>query len=52
VKNLNAEEFSEEYPEAYRGITKKFYVDDFLQSEPTIEDAKKIVKDVTFVCKQ
>lgn len=46
VKNKNAEEFKEEFPEAYISITKRHYVDDYLDSANTEEEAFGKVKDV------
>jgi hypothetical protein len=52
VKNLNAEEVRSSYPEAYEAITKRHYVDDYLDSVPTLEAAQKLVQEVTRVHRQ
>ncbi|XP_062701849.1 uncharacterized protein LOC115265478 [Aedes albopictus] len=49
VKNLNAHQFSEEYPRATEAITKKHYVDDYLDSFHTTEEAIEVVKEVMLV---
>src|SRR5277367_3817351 len=52
VKNLNAEEHKDQYPEAARAITERHYVDDYLDSVCTPEEAIKLVQDVTTVHKK
>ncbi|XP_062704357.1 uncharacterized protein LOC134286714 [Aedes albopictus] len=42
AKNLNASEYATEYPEAARAITNNTYVDDFLDSRDTIEEAVQL----------
>lgn len=42
VKNLNAQEFSEQYPLAAKAIIKNHYVDDFLYSVDTVEEAVEL----------
>ncbi|XP_058817214.1 uncharacterized protein LOC131680519 [Topomyia yanbarensis] len=49
VKNINAEEFAEQYPRASTAIQKKHYVDDYLDSFPTIQEAIEVVNDVKAV---
>ncbi|XP_058817217.1 uncharacterized protein LOC131680521 [Topomyia yanbarensis] len=49
VKNLNAKEFASQYPEAVNDIVKCHYVDDYLGSYETVEDAKRIAEDVKVV---
>lgn len=49
IKNLNAEQFSEQYPRATVAIVKKHYVDDYLDSFKTIQEAIEVVKEVKFV---
>ena len=46
VKNLNAEKHKETHPEAYEAIIKNHYVDDYLQSFRTVEEAIKTSRDV------
>ncbi|XP_062706112.1 uncharacterized protein LOC134287683 [Aedes albopictus] len=49
VKNLNAREFAEVYPRAAAAIEKKHYVDDYLDSFRSVEEAAAVVKEVTLV---
>ncbi|XP_062716211.1 uncharacterized protein LOC134291877 [Aedes albopictus] len=49
VKNLNAEEFAVIYPRAAAAIVKNHYVDDYLDSFITVEDAVDVVKEVKLV---
>ena len=51
VKNLNAEEFSDSFPEAARSIKELHYMDDWLQSVPKEEEAMKLIQDVIHVHK-
>ncbi|XP_055527542.1 uncharacterized protein LOC129720134 [Wyeomyia smithii] len=46
VKNLNADEFASDYPRAADAIKKKHYVDDYLDSFKTIEEAITVVNEV------
>jgi hypothetical protein len=39
VKNRNAEDFKDEFPEAHKAITEQHYVDDYIASFKTAEDA-------------
>ncbi|XP_062538717.1 uncharacterized protein LOC134206991 [Armigeres subalbatus] len=49
VKNRNAEEFSEEFPRAAEAITKRHYVDDFLCSVDTEQEAVELAEQVKLV---
>ncbi|CAK1583274.1 unnamed protein product [Parnassius mnemosyne] len=49
VKNLNAKQHGETHPEAAAAIIMKHYVDDYLDSFRTLEDAKRITKSVRAV---
>lgn len=49
VKNLNAQEFTEEYPRAVTAIIDKHYVDDYLDSFETISEAVSVVNEVKLV---
>ncbi|XP_055526882.1 uncharacterized protein LOC129719513 [Wyeomyia smithii] len=49
VKNLNASEFSAEYPEAATAIINKHYVDDYFDSVDTIAEAVRRAKEVRFI---
>ncbi|KAG5871798.1 hypothetical protein JTB14_034065 [Gonioctena quinquepunctata] len=42
VMRKNAAEFEQAFPEAFNAITERHYVDDFLDSFDTIEEAKKV----------
>ncbi|XP_045784625.1 uncharacterized protein LOC123880521, partial [Maniola jurtina] len=46
VKNLNAKQYEETHPEATTAIIQKHYVDDYLDSFRTLEDAVRIAKSV------
>ncbi|XP_043485170.1 uncharacterized protein LOC122513008 [Leptopilina heterotoma] len=52
VRNHNAEEFRDLYPEAYDAIVNNHYVDDFLDSADTIDDATRKVRKVMYVHKR
>ncbi|XP_062538894.1 uncharacterized protein LOC134207184 [Armigeres subalbatus] len=49
VKNLNAEECSGEYPRAAAAIKNKHYVDDYLDSFETVQEAIEVVNEVVGV---
>lgn len=49
IKNLNAEEYACQYPEAATAITKRHYVDDYYDSADTVAEAAKLAKDVKLV---
>ncbi|XP_049292260.1 uncharacterized protein LOC125768526 isoform X2 [Anopheles funestus] len=49
VKNLNAQEYANEFPRATSSIINNHYVDDYLESFKTVEEAIKIVKEVKLV---
>ncbi|XP_049286349.1 uncharacterized protein LOC125765367 [Anopheles funestus] len=47
IKNLNALEFSEQYPDAARAIVEKHYVDDYYDSADTEAEAIKLAKETS-----
>ncbi|XP_065088007.1 uncharacterized protein LOC135709538 [Ochlerotatus camptorhynchus] len=49
VKNRNAEEFSEEFPRAAKAITNNHYVDDYLDSVDTVDEAIELMKQVKYI---
>ncbi|XP_058825736.1 uncharacterized protein LOC131685801 [Topomyia yanbarensis] len=49
VKNLNAADFSEKYPEAVEAIVKRHYVDDYYDSVDTIEEAIQRASEVRYI---
>ncbi|GBP63768.1 hypothetical protein EVAR_40368_1 [Eumeta japonica] len=49
VKNANAEKHRESFPAAATGIVENHYMDDYLQSFPTTEEAIKIAREVALV---
>ncbi|XP_058811174.1 uncharacterized protein LOC131676064 [Topomyia yanbarensis] len=49
VKNVNAQEFAEVYPRAVTAIVENHYVDDYLDSFETVNEAAEVVKDVIHV---
>jgi hypothetical protein len=52
VKNKNAGEYKDEYPEAARAIEKNHYMDDYIQSFPTPEEARRVAREVDYVHRQ
>lgn len=46
VKNFNAKEFQNRYPEAFTAIVSRHYVDDYLDCCDTEEDAIKLIEEV------
>nr|XP_034824837.1 uncharacterized protein LOC117982583 [Maniola hyperantus] len=52
VRNLNAEEFRETHPAAFAAITTSHYMDDFVDSFPSKEEAIKAVQEVDYVHQQ
>ncbi|XP_058456811.1 uncharacterized protein LOC131434173 [Malaya genurostris] len=49
IKNLNAMEHSEKFPRAVQGIIDSHYVDDYLDSFSSEEEAKQIAEEVRLV---
>ncbi|XP_058811098.1 uncharacterized protein LOC131675993 [Topomyia yanbarensis] len=49
IKNLNAEEHSKLYPRAARGIIDSHYVDDYLDSFGSDEEAKQVAEEIRLV---
>lgn len=49
VKNLNAKEFEAQYPRAVRAIVENHYVDDWLDSFATEEEAIQTAKEVKMI---
>ncbi|XP_055622896.1 uncharacterized protein LOC129766396 [Toxorhynchites rutilus septentrionalis] len=49
VKNFNADEFASEYPRAAVGIKNKHYVDDYLDSFETTDEAIAVANEVKLV---
>ncbi|XP_065085443.1 uncharacterized protein LOC135707528 [Ochlerotatus camptorhynchus] len=49
VKNLNAQEFSNKFPRAAETIINKHYVDDYLDSFRTVQEAIDVVNEVKMV---
>ncbi|XP_062702726.1 uncharacterized protein LOC134285619 [Aedes albopictus] len=52
VKNLNAIEHSENYPRAAEAIVRRHYVDDYLQSFDSEEEACQVIDEVKLVHRQ
>ena len=52
AKDLNAEEFKSEFPEAVQAIQENTYMDDTLDSCDTVEDATKRISDIIEVNKR
>ena len=49
VKNLNATEFQDQFPDAARAIIESHYMDDLLDSKPSEKEAIKLIHDVIHV---
>ncbi|XP_062714812.1 uncharacterized protein LOC109426713 [Aedes albopictus] len=49
VKNKNAQEFASQFPRASEAIIKAHYVDDYLDSVDTVEEAVQLVNEVKYV---
>lgn len=49
AKNRNALDFKENFPEAVEAIIKRHYMDDYLDSANSPEEAIKLVKDVIYI---
>ncbi|XP_055622870.1 uncharacterized protein LOC129766370 [Toxorhynchites rutilus septentrionalis] len=49
LTNRNAEEYAEQFPRAARAITDNHYVDDYLDSLDTVEEAVSLIKEVKYV---
>ncbi|XP_062710849.1 uncharacterized protein LOC134288933 [Aedes albopictus] len=49
VKNTNAKEFASKFPRASEAIVKAHYVDDYLDSVDSIDEAVQLVEDVKLV---
>ncbi|XP_062698761.1 uncharacterized protein LOC134284192 [Aedes albopictus] len=49
VKNRNAQEFANEFPRAADAIIKRHYVDDYLDSFETIDEAKTVSGEVKWI---
>ncbi|XP_062713964.1 uncharacterized protein LOC134290782 [Aedes albopictus] len=49
VKNLNAAEYEDSYPKASAAIKHKHYVDDYLDSVDTVDEAVQLATDVTTI---
>ncbi|XP_047989853.1 uncharacterized protein LOC125229116 [Leguminivora glycinivorella] len=52
IKNRNAREHAARHPEAARAIERNHYMDDYLQSFPSIEEAKRVSSEVNHVHKK
>ncbi|GBP58818.1 hypothetical protein EVAR_84013_1 [Eumeta japonica] len=51
VKNKNAQEFADKYPDAALAIEKHFYMDDYLQAFPDIETATRTIFEINEIHK-
>ncbi|XP_053686297.1 uncharacterized protein LOC128735839 [Sabethes cyaneus] len=49
IKNLNASEFAEEFPEAAAAVVNNHYVDDYYDSADSVEQATKMARDVKYI---
>ncbi|XP_043471744.1 uncharacterized protein LOC122504626 [Leptopilina heterotoma] len=52
VMNKNAAEFRKNYPASVRAIERNHYVDDYLDSEDTVEEGIQRIKEVTKIHKK
>ncbi|XP_062701620.1 uncharacterized protein LOC109433489 [Aedes albopictus] len=49
LKNRNAEEYAEQFPDAATAIIENHYVDDFLDSVDTVDEAVQLIQEVKYV---
>ncbi len=49
VKNRNAHEFCDQYPRAEKAIVENHYMDDYLHSATSVEEAAKLIREVAWV---
>ncbi|XP_055714819.1 uncharacterized protein LOC129808937, partial [Phlebotomus papatasi] len=49
VKDVNAKEFQEEFPDAVKGILDYTYCDDYLGTADSIEEAQQRIEDIIYV---
>ncbi|XP_065095026.1 uncharacterized protein LOC135716294 [Ochlerotatus camptorhynchus] len=52
IKNLNAAQFSERFPEAVKAIIRRHYVDDYLDSADSVDEAIERAKQVRYIHSQ
>ncbi|XP_048483483.1 uncharacterized protein LOC125489924 [Plutella xylostella] len=52
IKNRNARDFADTHPEAVRAIEKNHYMDDYLQSFTSVEEAQHVTKTVDEIHRQ
>ncbi|CAG9103784.1 unnamed protein product [Plutella xylostella] len=52
IKNRNARDFADTHPEAVRAIEKNHYMDDYLQSFMSVEEAQHVTKTVDEIHRQ
>lgn len=52
VKNKNAEEYRDQYPEGAKAIILNHYMNDYLQSFDTIQEARKVAGEVAYIHQQ
>ncbi|XP_054283573.1 uncharacterized protein LOC129000637 [Macrosteles quadrilineatus] len=52
VMRKNAEKYGKENQEALHAIQEQFYMDDYLDSRETIDEAETLVKDVVNICQK
>ncbi|XP_055543223.1 uncharacterized protein LOC129728792 [Wyeomyia smithii] len=49
IKNINAAEFAEEFPEAAAAVINNHYVDDYYDSADSVDHAYKIAREVKYI---
>lgn len=52
VKNIHAEKYREEYPEAVDGLINRTFMDDYFNSHATVEDAVRVSKNAVKIMKE
>lgn len=52
VRNRNAADYENLYPEAATAIKERHYMDDYLDSYATVEEARKTIKEVNYIHEQ
>lgn len=50
VKNQHAKQYETQYPEAVDALINRTYVDDYLNSEKTVERASRVLDEATEIC--
>ncbi|XP_054279172.1 uncharacterized protein LOC128997557 [Macrosteles quadrilineatus] len=52
ITRKNSEKHGEEYPDAKLAVNQQFYMDDYLDSNQSVEEAKSLIEGVVNICKK